>query len=109
MKNMFDDNKAKVVLDGACATIASLMDIPVDLVTKTVEGLRNDTPGKQQREPDRNLKKKEVCALLNISAATVNRLIQKGELETLKYTSQLVRIPESSVRKYLDSHRAGQL
>ena len=109
MRNVFNDDNAKVALDGACATIASLMGIPMDLVTKTVEGLRNDTPGKAQREPDRNLSKKEVCALLNISAATVNRLLRGGELEKLQYSRQMVRIPESSVKKYLDSHRAGQL
>lgn len=93
----------------AYKTIANSVGIEENVLIKTVEGLRNDgTNGKLQREPDRNLTKMEVCARLNVSRATVDRLLRSGELEKLKYTSQLVRIPESSVRKYLDNHRAGQ-
>ena len=37
------------------------------------------------------------------------RFCDKVDAKALQYARQMVRIPESSVKKYLDSHRAGQL
>lgn len=49
---------------------------------------------------DRLLNKAEVCALLGISRATVDRIVASGELEALRIRGQ-VRFTEEDLRRYL--------
>ncbi len=59
-----------------------------------------------QMEIEKLLTVKEVGLRLSISRRTVFRLIEKGKLSSVKLTKNILRIPESSVKKLIiDSTR----
>lgn len=49
------------------------------------------------------LKKKDVCAILDISPATLDRKVKNGELERVKI-GNLVKFRPEAVQKYIDSN-----
>lgn len=54
----------------------------------------------------RFLTKAEVAKTLSVSDITVHRLINKGEIQTLK-VGRAMRIPEESLKEYVDRNMSG--
>jgi excisionase family DNA binding protein len=60
---------------------------------------------KHLREP--LLTRREVAEVLGVSVQTVARLIERGELETMRVGERFVRIPAESLEQYLQAQEKG--
>jgi excisionase family DNA binding protein len=44
---------------------------------------------------------KETAALLGVSKSTIRRAVDRGDLEVVRLTEKLVRVPSASVEKWI--------